>query len=328
MENIEIESNPQELNVQLIDSVLRAPAGTEFPKIASAGDDLIRTHIREAGFLRKLIKPRPITNEELDRELDHDRPVRFVEMERNSRGAVAVPFNVSSNTEFYYGPKGKVEFFNIKTPVFTKSINELRTYRHDLRKLVTEQALNDIQTKEDGLFINLCDLIVGSSVDGGQGVGKSGRRQHFKAGTTAGAFLDNGLSSRATVVDMKKILPSFRLNNGVFLMNTNTANEYEKQDRVELGGDLSGKIWKEGLKAIGDAVISGVPHVFTIKDELVPDGVVYAFTEPNFLGRFYILEDIKLFVKRDEDQIKMHATETIGAGILNVAGVVKFDLNQ
>jgi hypothetical protein len=129
-------------------------------------------------------------------------------------------------------------------------------------------------------------------------------------------------------VEIKKYLEKQRLNNGVFLMNTSTAKEFEKYDRLEIGGDLSQEIWKNGLKAIGDAVVGGVPHVYSIKDNLVEDNVIYLFTEPNFLGKFYTLEDIKLYVERKEDQIKMFASEVIGCGILNMAGVVKIDLNE
>lgn len=313
------------LNQQLIDSIVQARDGERLTKIAAAGEDLIRTHIRESGFLRKIIPPKTITNEELDRVVEHDRPVRIEELETNHKGAVSIPFNVSSDTEFYYGPKGVIEFFTIKTPVFTKNVNELRTYRHDIRKVVTEHALNDIETEEDGNFISLVDRIVGAW----DGLGLAGVQQHFKAGDGPGMRPDlMGGLSRDTYVNIKKLLEKQRLKNGVFLMNTATAKEFEKLDRVELGGDMSEAIWKNGLKAIGDAVVGGVPHIYTIKDELVEDNVIYLFTEPSFLGKFYTLEDIKLYVERREDQIKMFAAEVIGCGILNMAGVVKVDLNE
>jgi hypothetical protein len=320
-----IESFDPVLNDQLIRRVVDSRDGEKLEKLAAAGEEYIRTHIRESGFLRKILPPKMITNEELDRVAEHDRPVRIEELETNHKGAVSLPFNVSSDTEFFYGPKGVIEFFNIKTPVFTKSVNELRTYRHDIRKVVTEHALNDIETREDAGLIDLCDLIVGDYT----GVSPyTNQKQHFKAGTDANESPElAGGMSKEVYVEIKKKLGT-RLNNGVFLMNTQTAKEFEKYDSLALGDDLAGKVFKDGLKGIGDAVIGGVPHIYTIKDDLVPDNIIYVFTEPNYLGKFYILDDIRLFVKREEDQIKMYASETIGAGILNAAGVVKINLNE
>ena len=321
-----IENFDPNLNQELTDRVLRARDGEKMEKLAAAGEDYIRTHIRESGFMRKIIPPYPIGNEQLDRVVDHDRPVRFEELETNHKGAVSLPFNVTSDIEFFYGPKGVIEFHPIKTPVFVKNVNELRTYRHDIRQVVTEHALNDIETREDKAFIDLCDEIVGPYT----GVGKSGSKQHFKAGDGTGNTTEElaGGMSKEVYVEIKKKLENFRLNNGVFLMNTKTAKEFEKYDSLALGDQLTGKMFKEGLKGMGDAVVGGVPHVYTIKDDMVADNVIYCFTEPNYLGKFYVLEDIQLFVKREEDQLRMHASEIIGAGILNVAGVIKIDLNE
>lgn len=333
-----LESFDPTLNEQLTDEILNARDGEYLQKHAAAGEDFIRTHIRESGFLRRIIPPKPITNDELDRVTEHDRPVRIEELELNHKGAATLPFNVSSDTEFYYGPRGQIDFFNIKTPVFTKNTNELRTYRHDVRKLVTEHSLNDIETREDTDFIALVDTIVGPDPSGNNtSTGLAGFQQHFRAGdgvatgsggdgSATSTDLQGGLT-RDVYIEIKKLIERRRLNNGVFLMNTNTAKDFEKHDNTEMGGELSADVWKNGLKAIGDAVIGGVPHIYTIKDDIVPDGVIYGFTEPSYLGKFYTLEDIKLYVKREEDQLKMWACETIGVSILNMAGVIKVNLN-
>jgi len=298
------------LNREIIDRIVEAPDG-HLEKISSASTETIRTEIREEGFLRKVLPPKTVTNSDLDRTVDHDRPLIIEELEAKSKGAISVPFNTPTDTAFFYGPKGVIEFHQIKTPRYTKNINELRTYRHDLRKSIVEKALNDIQIREDGSLIKVVNRIVGS--EGGQGA--SGYQQNFVL---------NGGISRSTFAEMKKKLGKLRLNNGVFLMNTTTAIEFEKMQHDEWGGPEAQEVWRKGLVgAINDGVISGVRHIFTIKDELVPDNVVYCFTEPAFLGRFYILQDVTMYVKKEEDVISMNATETIGLGILNVAGVVR-----
>lgn len=298
------------INKKLFDHISNAENG-ELTKVASASTSVIRTEIREDGFTRKIIKPKMIGNEDLDRTELHDRPVIIEEIETSSKGAYTLPFNKDTEGQTYYGPKGIIEFFTIKTPRYYKNVDELRTYRHDIRKLITEKALKDIQTEEDGHFINGIDTIVGSPT----GVGAAGVQQNFNI---------NGGITRNTYTELKKILQRQRLNNGVFLMNRQTAVEFEKWHHDEWGGSNVQDVTTKGLTgAMKDSQLFGIPHIFTIKDELIPDNVVYLFTEPSFLGKFYILQDTTMYVKKEEDIISFNASEKIGLGVLNVAGVAR-----
>lgn len=306
--------NYEVLNRELVESLVNAPNGP-IEKLAAPASKMIRRQIREDGFLRKILEPKFVTNDDLDRVVNHDRPVIIEDMEPASKGAITAPFNVSGDAEQYYGNKFEVQFHQIKTPKWTKNVNELRTYRMDLRQVITDNSLKDIQTVEDGSLIKVVDRIVGSPT----GVGMSGRQQHFVV---------NGGITRNSYVEITKILERHRLNNGTFLMNRATAKEFNKWSRNEIGGDLAEETFKKGLKGIGDSRIFGERHIFTIKDELVPDGVVYLFTEPEFLGRFYILQDVTMYVEKREDIITMNATETVGLTIANLLGVAKvsFDI--
>ena len=71
------------------------------------------------------------------------------------------------------------------------------------------------------------------------------------------------------------------------------------------------------------AVEAHVPHLATLKRALVPDNVVYQFTEPNYLGRFYILEDVTMYVERKRDMLQFNAEEKIGCTIANVRGITR-----
>jgi hypothetical protein len=296
----------------MTDAELDEAGNGNLTKIAASASKMLRTQLREEGFLRKIIPVQPISNEDLDRVVEHDRPVRIEDMEPNSKGAATLPFNVSNDAQFFFGRKFLVEFFVIKTPKFIKSIHELRTYNMDLREVITENALKDIQTEEDAQFVNLCDFIVGPNPDEASNVTVITQYHTISGGI-----------ERNTYPEIKKFLEKQRLNNGVFLLNRNTAKEFEKWTRDEVGGDLAQDIYREGLKALQTATIMGVPHIFTIKDELVPDNVFYLFTEPNFLGRFYQLQDVTMYVEKKEDQLCFGASECIGFSIANVLGVHK-----
>lgn len=232
-----------EENTNLLAQIDAAPDG-EIKSASTAGSNMIKRRIREDGFLRRILPPQTVTNDDLDRVLEHDRPVIIEDMEPNSPGAKSIPFGDSPDTTFYYGNKFQCVFNQITTREYVKDINELRTYRMDLKQVITDNALKDIQTEEDGKFIAMSDEIVGSS--GGNGA--SGVPQHF---------LKPGGITRENYVDFLSYLEDQKLNNGVILMNRKTAKQFIKWGRDEIGGDLAQELFKEGLTALSQATICG-----------------------------------------------------------------------
>ena len=61
----------------------------------------------------------------------------------------------------------------------------------------------------------------------------------------------------------------------------------------------------------------------TNKVDLVPDGTVYVFTTPEYLGQSFLLQDATVHLKSEYGVISFLADEYIAVGIGNVNGVVK-----
>jgi HK97 family phage major capsid protein len=308
------------LNREIIDAISGADEGN-IKSASTAGSNMIRRRIREDGFARNIITPKTVTNDMLDRVPEHDRPVMIEDMEPDSKGAKSIPFGDSADTEFYYGTKYLCVFNAITTPEFTKDINELRTYKMDLRRVITDNALRDIQTEEDTRFIEVINTVTGAfpgAVAGTQN-GQAGHQQayHYAKNGTSGNI------GRQEYVECLSSLENQNLNNGVFLMNRKTAKEFLKMDRSEAGGDLSQELFTSGLKALSEATVFGVRHLFTIKADLVPNDEVYHFAEPEFLGRFYTLQDPTMYVEKKKDILRFSARETISVTIANLSGVAR-----
>jgi hypothetical protein len=70
-------------------------------------------------------------------------------------------------------------------------------------------------------------------------------------------------------------LKDFYLNNGVMLMDRRTAKRLLTSDRNEIGGDLAQTLVTESLSGLKGSKLFGVKMVFTMKINLVADGVVY-----------------------------------------------------
>lgn len=303
-DNVNVEST-EVLSKRLLDAVTRAEDGM-LKNASDAGTQMIRRRLRENGFSRLILPYKQVSDADLNYLPDTELPVIVEEMEPDSPGAKSIPFNDTADTAFYRGDKFAVYFCKITTPEFTKNVDELRTYKNDLRQIITDNALKDLHVEEDGRFIKEVDRITSGQ--------EAGMLQQF---TTAGFI------TRSSFAEMCNYLEDRNLNNGVFLMNRHTAKDYLKLDRAAIGGDLAETLFKQGLSGLNAAEVMGVRHIFTIKRDLVPDGVVYQFAEPDYLGRAYILQDVTMYVEKKKDILRFSAQEKIGLAIANVAGLNK-----
>ncbi len=297
------------MNRQLLSAIIDAADGPN-EKVASASTNMIRRKLRENGFSRLILPYKQVGDGDLAYLPDTELPVIVEEMEPESPGAKSISFNDTADTRTYRMDKFVVYFSKITTPEFTKNVDELRTYKSDLRGVITDNALKDIQTEEDGRFIKTIDRIVGAVA----GTGEAGVRQNFEV---------SGGLTRDNYVTILSYLEDRSLNNGVFLMNRKTAKQFLTWDRVKMGGDLSQKLAVDGLTALVEGKVMGIRHIFTIKRDLVPDNVVYQFAEPNYLGRAYVLQNVTMYVEKKKDILRFSAQEKIGVTIANVASVNK-----
>jgi hypothetical protein len=81
--------------------------------------------------------------------------------------------------------------------------------------------------------------------------------------------------------------------------------------------------WADGYKY---DKIFGLRVVKTIKSNLVPNNVIYAFVAPEFLGHHLTFNDDRFQIKTEWDDIAWKAWKTHGAAIGNNFGVAKLTL--
>jgi hypothetical protein len=294
-------------NQELVDAIVRAGEG-ELKFASEASSNMLRRKLRENGFSRLILDYKPATDAILTRLPNTELPVVIEEMEPLSPGAKSIAFNDTADTTFYRGDDFIVNFSKITTPEFTKNVEELRKYRSDLRGVVTDNSFKDMQKEEDSRWIKTHDRIIGSV----SGVGESGLQQNFEI---------NGKITRDSYKDILSFLEDRELMNGSFLMNRKTAKAFLGWDRSEIGGDLAEKLLKDGLSALEQGIIFGVKHIFTMKRDLVPDGVIYQYAEPNYLGRAYVLQEPTMYVEKKKDILRFSAMEKIGVTFANVAAL-------
>lgn len=287
-------------------------------KVAQAASDVTRTQIREGSFANKILPPETIGNERLTKTMTEDLIV-IDDLEPDSPGAKYVPFETVPEGEIITGSRYITPMARIVTPKFTKDIDQLRTYDYPIRKILTDNSIKDGMATHDRKFIETVNSIVTNTIHGGPGsVHPITRKLQFLA------FDDEQQITRSSLVEATKMLPrgnengKFVARNYLMLAHENTLREILKLQRPEIGGDKSQDFFLNGLT---ETTFLGIKAVSTIKNNLVPEGFVYFFAEPSFLGHNYTLTDWTMYLNKEAYFITWFSYWLGGFSFGNIAGM-------
>lgn len=315
------------------DKFMEKIASNDLNKAAEVATDFTRLTLREEGLLRKILPPQTITAAELDKQLDTDEPVKIVDKEVSQPLSMSVGFATLPKNRIMKGDRYRVDFARILSPSYFQDVRRLEQYDYDIRNVFKENAIKDHMTAEDVPFFQTVDAIVGSTGNAASAV--TGKVQYYDFTNTSRNPL--GVSTgwtREALVESTKILSKgfspgggtlgenqtpIRLNTDLIVMNANTGREYLKFQHTNVG-DLSTELFKGGLSVTN---LLGHKHLFTMKDDIIKDGEVYYFAAPQFLGKFYELEQPTMFVDRRAFMVEFFIYSSIGASIGNPFGVAK-----
>ena len=182
---------------------------------ADAGSEFTRVYMREESFTDKVMPAQLIGNDELDRQVDTDKPVKIIDREPNSPGSVSVPFGQLPFNRYIRGPRYRVLFERIQSPRFTKDVDELRTYDMDIRQVLSDNAIKDMAAEKDGKFLATIDTIVGTmgyatvTADESASGANSGAPTNLNSGKFRNyTLIDANGITRETLVELLMIQPA------------------------------------------------------------------------------------------------------------------------
>lgn len=279
---------------------------------SAAASETTRRRVREDSFSPAIIPHDDISDSDLDYFLDREDPAIICEMEADSFGAKSISFDDSPDTVPFYGDKYLLVFYSNTTAEFMKDVNFLRTYRSDIRDMLIDNTLRDLSRMKDFKFMAGVEQIVGPVVGGVSPL--TGLQQNV---AYAGRLNKNNWISSTLLLGDRDLM------NGVFLCNRRTFAELRRWGRNEMGGDFAEECTLKGSGAFQTSKFGGIDFIVTMKSDLVPNGSLYEFTQPSFLGKAGVLQKPTMYVKRDKDFIHMSCKEILGVTIANLAGVQK-----
>jgi len=272
-------------------------------KLAAAGAAFVREKIREIGFARRILPPESVTRADLTRSTDHDTLIKIVDIEHGSK-AMAVNFASEADERWIQGKRYAIPMFKIESEKFVKDEGELLAYDYPITKVIEENSVKDIQRVEDYKFIEYCEAAI--------------------------SVTSKRVVSSATRADRKELNTLFKMIDGderavgVVLLNTVDYDDYMIQPATEVGSPLASEISVDGYKYQN---IMNRRSVVTNKTEIVLPGEIWAFTEPAYLGNFFILNDMKFWIKKEAEKVMWKTWEYIGMGIGNIRSVAKIELD-
>lgn len=255
----------------------------------------VRQKLREDGFTRKIMPPIPVTAADLDRQLDEE-PAIIVEKEPDS-DAANMPFLGRSSIRYFKGERYKVTFQKIASRDFRKSKFELATYRTDIRNILQENSVKDIQAQEDKNFYeNVVSM----------------------ATTYNNVYnLSGGFTKQNLMNGVKKLLEK-KVPVGCILMTQSMYNDLLALPASEVGSPAASALFQgqAGLESFYNYKI-----ITTNKTDILPTNQAIVFAPPAFLGQFYTLQDATLFLKVEADMLSFSTYEVCGVGIGNTNAV-------
>jgi len=272
-------------------------------KTAAAGAAFVRAKIREVGFARRILPPESVTRADTTRSTDHDTLVKIVDIEHDSK-AKAVNFASEADERYIQGKRYALPFFKVESEKFVKSEGELLAYDYPITKVIEENSVKDIQRVEDEKFIEYAEAAISIT----------GKR----------------LVSTATTVDRKELTSLFKMIDfdqlvvGTVLMNTVDFDDYMVQPATEIGSPLASEVSVNGYKY---PTILKRKLVVTNKHDIVLPGEIWAFTDPAYLGNFFILNDVKFWIKKEADLVLWKTWEYIAEGFGNIKSIAKIELD-
>lgn len=336
-------------SAEMVNSLFVEKLGSEEgrAKIAAYGGGVIRDHLREVSFARKVLPPQPVTPAECQVSTEHDGLVKIEELEPESR-AMVVDFRGSSRARYIRAPRVAVSFFTIESEHFEKTEQELLAYKMPITKMIEEQSANDLQEIEDRQFLIYAEsgvqtiqkaaneaaglahdgFNVTNVLAGNVAVGPDQNASVIKGQLALASGQDDFIVrpvNRPDFVNFFKLFsgPDRRLRMELVLLTEADYDDILQWTVEDMGDRIQSETVVDGYKY---NTLLGRRFIRTIKTDILRRGVVYGFTSPEFLGCFYVLNNTKFYVDKVGNKITFWCWEDIGMAFLNLNSLVKLEL--
>lgn len=307
-------------------------------KLAELGASFIRDRLREVSYMRHILPPENVTKDQCQRSVNHDTLVKIVDIEPQSR-AMAIDFRSQPSARFIRAPKYEIPFFTITSEKFEKTEQELLAYEMPLTKVIEDNSVKDIQEIEDREGTRHFEAGIQALQAEVNGTGTAYNATNIRAGSVTAqvvsvvkgelALAADGVDftvypvQRPDFVELFKLLDNNRLRSERILITEGDHNDVLQWTVEDMGDKIESETVVDGYTY---NTLLGRKVIRTIKTDILRTGNVYCFTAPQFLGKFYILNNTKFYIDKIANLVTWQSWEDIAIGIGNIASCRKLEL--
>lgn len=307
-------------------------------KVAEYGSNFVKDRLRENSFARVIIPTQDVTRNDCQVSENNDTLVKLVQLEPRSR-AMTLNFRGTPTARIIRAPRASCSFFTIASEQHQKTEQELLAYDFPITKVIEENIVKDIQEIEDREFVLHCDAAcqaMQAQANGAataptlnatalQGVSPPVEFSVRKGELARNAATDDATvraCQRVDVVEMRKMLHGNRLKAERILWTEPDFDNLLTWTLEDSGSQLQTETAIDGWKR---NTVLGLPFVRTMKTDILRQGNAFIFTNPDFLGKFYVLNQTRFYIDKVANQISFQAWEDIAMLLANIAAVKKME---
>ena len=306
-------------------------------KLSAKFGGYVRDRLREVSFAETVTPPENVDRSQCQVSVNHDSLVKIEYLEPKSR-AMVVTFRGEPDARFIRGQKVEVPFITIMSDMFQKPEQEFLAYPFPIGKVIEDNSVRDIsevQDREFTIHIEAAVQALQAEANGGSvttltgATAASGATVEFsvaKGEIARSTSATNGVVhpiQRPDIVRLIKMLDGNRLASDLILITSVDFDDILSWTLEDNGDQMQSETVKDGYK---HNTLLGKRYVRTIKTDILRPGNVYCFTSPDFLGRFYVLNNVKFYIDKYINLVKFCAWKDVGMSIINIAAVRKLEL--
>jgi hypothetical protein len=284
---------------------LDSPEGKE--KVAAESAAFVREKLREVSFARKILPPQYVTKADLQVSVNHDGLVKIIELEPESK-AMFINFRGEPTTNYVEGKRVELKFHEISSELFQKAEQELLAYRMPITQVIERNSVLDIQKQEDVAFLKHVDAAI--TVEG----------NNVNASYNSEAIPETEIRNLFAKIEANQLRAEYLLMDQLMfnrlIIDNNTNGTFGD-------GGMKGEIAVNGYKY---PTLFGRKIIVSNKTDLL-NNKIYAFTSPEFMGEFCIMNDTKFDIDKKRNIISWSAYESVGMIIANTKSVASLTLS-
>ena len=299
-----------QFNEQFLEKIATVQGQAE---LTEAGRQYVKIELMEAAFSRAIIPQEPITTADCQRNTNDNSLYVIRDIEPGVE-AVGVDNLGEPDGSYVKGTRYIIPIINLATKRFQITVEDLRAYQYKITKRIEDKSVPILEKLEDKYFLRL----LGVAVSGGTAAEKVRKYTGSTSLTVAATdfiTLKNTLASGINGSDPK------RKEVGAILM---CQEVFETIVTLPSAGDDFGK--DRVLNGIVSDTLYGTKTIRTIKSDILPQGHLFAFTTPDFLGHNFALGDPNFEIKSNFGLIEWQTKEAVGMNIGNRLSVALLTL--